>query len=126
MCEILLQCSISKFRLVYQNIKPDQNSLSPVSASDNSESDAVLTNADVPQLAEDFSVDIPVDSAQFHSRLNIQTYTSIIDVEKYYLDNIQILQAQYGVLLFLYSVLATKVSRFIYLFRDFCIFLLYK
>lgn len=113
MCEILLQCSISKFRLVYQNIKPDQNSLSPVLASDNSESDAVLTNADVPQLAEDFSADIPVDSAQFHSRLNIQTYTSIIDVEKYYLDNIQILQSQYGVLLFLYSVLATKVSRFI-------------
>ncbi|GLV38445.1 uncharacterized protein CBL_13004 [Carabus blaptoides fortunei] len=108
MCEILHQCNVSKFRLVSQNIKPNQNSLSPVSSRDNSEPDVLLTNAEVPQLPDEISSDISIDSAQFHSRLNIQTYTSIIDVEKYYLDNIQLLQSQYGVLLFLYSVLATK------------------
>lgn len=49
------------------------------------------------------------DAKIFHDNLVVHMYPLIADVEKYYKENINSLKAQYGVLLFLYSVIATKV-----------------
>lgn len=45
---------------------------------------------------------------QFHERLNVINCESIDDLEKYYTDNYRMLSEQYGLLLFLYTVLLTK------------------
>lgn len=46
----------------------------------------------------------------FHERLKVVTYERIDDVRKYFIENIGSIKSQYGVLLFLYSVIYTKVS----------------
>lgn len=45
---------------------------------------------------------------EFHERLTVQTVDDIDDVEKFYADNYSVLSRNYGVLLFMYSVLMTK------------------
>lgn len=47
---------------------------------------------------------------EFHERLSFLSFHSIDEVEKYYSDNFHVLNGQYGVLLFMYTVLLTKVS----------------
>lgn len=116
MCEILLQCSNSKFRIVYQNIPSvnnvDQNSIAPVNSRtpDSSEID-ILDTAEVLEK-QNLNKKI-IDPVQFHGSLNVQILSNITDVENYYTDNTSILMRQYGVLLFLYSVLMTKVSLYL-------------
>lgn len=51
-----------------------------------------------------------VDHVSFHDNIRIRGITNLAEVEKYYLENINILKAQYGILLFLYSVIMTKVT----------------
>lgn len=114
MCEILLQSNNSKFRIVYQNVinKTDQNEVTPVNSrsSECSEMDNILVNS--PEvLVKEISNNV-IDSTQFHANLTLQVFSNISDVEKYYTDNIRLVKGYYGVLLFLYSVLMTKVSAF--------------
>lgn len=45
----------------------------------------------------------------FHFRLKVIQFNNIKDVEKYYGQYFEILSAKYGVLLFMYTVLLTKV-----------------
>lgn len=49
------------------------------------------------------------DPLRFHEDLKVRCFQCLEEVDKYYLDNIGLLKAQYGVLLFLYSVIASKV-----------------
>lgn len=51
-----------------------------------------------------------VDPLKFHDSLRISIFSNVKDVEKYYHENINMLTEQYGILLFLYSVIATRVS----------------
>ena len=46
---------------------------------------------------------------EFHERLTILNLENIEDVEKYYSEHFYALTEQFGVLLFLYTVLLTKV-----------------
>lgn len=48
----------------------------------------------------------------FHERLSIKNLHELGDVQKFYTDNFSVLSDSYGVLLFMYSVLMTKVSFF--------------
>lgn len=115
MCEILLQSNNSKFRIVYQHVinKLDQNDVTPVNSrsSECSEMDNILVNS--PEvLVKEISNNVIIDSTQFHASLTLQVFSNISDVEKYYADNIRLVKDCYGVLLFLYSVLMTKVREF--------------
>lgn len=49
-------------------------------------------------------------SEDFHKKLILEKFASIEDVQKKLVENINSIKAEYGVLLFLYSVLLTKVS----------------
>lgn len=46
----------------------------------------------------------------FHERLSIKNLKEQEDVLKFYTDNFSVLSGSYGVLLFMYSVLMTKVG----------------
>lgn len=52
-----------------------------------------------------------IDPLRFHDELRVHCFHCMDDVVKYYFENIEKLKAQYGVLLFLYSVIASKVSQ---------------
>lgn len=52
-----------------------------------------------------------IDPVKFHEELRVHCFHCIDDVIKYYFENIEKLKAQYGVLLFLYSVIASKVGQ---------------
>lgn len=45
---------------------------------------------------------------EFHRQLQVLQFGSIDQVEKYYMENFNVLSAQYGVLLFMYTVFLTK------------------
>lgn len=50
-----------------------------------------------------------VSSDAYHEGLQVLNFDTIEEVEKYYTEHWQVLSGQYGVMLFLYSVLLTKV-----------------
>lgn len=48
---------------------------------------------------------------EFHERLSILEIQEESDLRKFYTENFTVLSGNYGVLLFMYSVLMTKVSQ---------------
>lgn len=90
LCEILQQCSLGTYYIVHVrncDVALDSSGPSIVNGADiNSESDAKV----------------------FHDNLKIRLCPLMEDVRKYYNENIHTLNAQFGLLLFLYSVIATK------------------
>ncbi|KAK5638082.1 hypothetical protein RI129_012377 [Pyrocoelia pectoralis] len=96
LCEILQQCSVgSYYVVVLKNYKVDVDSSGPsvINGEDNN-SDMDTTSA--------------LDAKVFHNNLKVRLFPLMEDVQKYYNENIDSLKAQFGVLLFLYSVIATK------------------
>jgi hypothetical protein len=94
--EILEQCSSQKYYVVYLN-------------SDlNDASNGLLSDLDRYVVGNGLTVE--PEAATFHENLHIHTFQNMEEVRKYYLDNIQLLKSQYGILLFLYSVIMTRVS----------------
>lgn len=77
-----------------------------------------MLNLEPPNTeAASSSVKVP-DGTQFqpddfHERLSIKNLQEQGDVHKFYTDNFVVLSGSYGVLLFMYSVLMTKVSFFV-------------
>lgn len=53
---------------------------------------------------------VEVDPARFHENLKVHCFQCLDDVNKYYSENTSKLKAQYGILLFLYTVIASKVN----------------
>lgn len=98
MCEILSQCNSSNYCIVHQK-KRDENI-----------TDVVGKVNDIDDEVENklFS-NTPNDPLVFHESLSVLTLDNINDVESYYMDNIHTITMQFGVLLFLYSVIITKV-----------------
>lgn len=94
LCDILQQAqSAKRFVLVYMG-EPDLKDLNPL-ASESEEGPLV----EKVKLAEHFC---------FHSRLRTVSFESRHEVEAYYTQKLETLQENFGVLLFLYSVLSTK------------------
>ncbi|CAG9815159.1 unnamed protein product [Phaedon cochleariae] len=94
--DILSQCNSQKYYIVYL----DSECVEPVSAELKGEKSDSVTGT--PTASSE------ADSFRFHEELKVQSFQSIEEVNKYYLDNISKLKAKYGVLLFLYSVIASK------------------
>ncbi|KAF2905796.1 hypothetical protein ILUMI_00391 [Ignelater luminosus] len=103
LCEILQQCSTERYHIIYlKNQDLERESSSSVINGDTSKEE--FNDNDLATLNEIFDADAKI----FHDNLVVHMYPLIADVEKYYKENINSLKAQYGVLLFLYSVIATK------------------
>lgn len=96
LCEVLQQCNVQKYYVVYLRDKKEK-----------------LINGDNPCGSQKDECDItPVamDPFTIHCNMRIRMLASIQEIEKYFTSNIIYLKAQYGILLFLYSVIASKVS----------------
>ncbi|KAI4454821.1 hypothetical protein MML48_9g00010147 [Holotrichia oblita] len=91
LCDILRQCSDRKYYLVYLDSKLN---CSGNNSNVNGASDTELTSM--------------IDPNKFHEFLRIQTLSTLTEVERYYTENIASLRNQFGILLFLYSVISTK------------------
>lgn len=99
LCEILKQCNQQKYYIVHLS-----------SEFNNSNSNVSVVNGEGSEnIVEENARQCEVDSIVFHEHLRRIVFPNIKDVEKYYFDNIQTLRSQYGILLFLYSVIATRV-----------------
>ncbi|XP_028141463.1 ubiquitin carboxyl-terminal hydrolase MINDY-3 homolog [Diabrotica virgifera virgifera] len=94
LCEILRQCNIRKYYVVYLN----------------SEFSAAVNQAELKCEAESSKAveNLEIDPARFHDGLKVHSYQCLDEVKNYYCENITKLRAQYGILLFLYSVIASK------------------
>ncbi|KAJ8953722.1 hypothetical protein NQ314_007332 [Rhamnusium bicolor] len=99
--EILGQCATQKYYIVYL----DSEFSDPVSAAelngDKSDNSALGPHRNLCSS-------LVVDPLRFHEDLKVHCFHRLDDVNKYYYENIEKLKAQYGVLLFLYSVIASK------------------
>lgn len=60
--------------------------------------------------ASDTELTSMIDPNKFHEFLRIQALSTLTEVERYYTENVASLRNQFGILLFLYSVISTKVS----------------
>lgn len=96
--------------------RKDADELSPSPSASNPEENA--TTEEIPNAAEpstDTSASSQSESEldwspdEFHERLSIHSFENIDDVERYYSENFNVLIGNYGVLLFMYTVLMTKV-----------------
>lgn len=96
MCEILSQCNSSNYCIVHQK-KRDDNITDVVENVNDVDENKLFSNT-------------PNDPLVFHESLSVLTLNDIKDVEKYFMDNIDAITMQFGVLLFLYSVIVTKVN----------------
>ncbi|KAF5275126.1 hypothetical protein FQA39_LY18684 [Lamprigera yunnana] len=105
LCEILQHCSRGSYYIVYLK---------------ETHSDANSTCSSLVNGGETFGLGTAGDwnARIFHNNLGIHQLPLLDDVVKYYKENIQALKAQYGVLLFLYSVIATKDLEYVRLESD--------
>lgn len=94
LCEILGQCNTRKYYVVYLN----SDFTEPVSQTHST------TEAEPSNPMER----VEIDPSQFHNELKVHCYQCLDEVNKYYCENIAKLKAKYGILLFLYSVIASK------------------
>ncbi|RZC36356.1 protein FAM188A -like [Asbolus verrucosus] len=92
--EILEQCGDRKYYVVYLN--SDLNDASDLVSDLNGDN---LENGLPPELES---------PCKFHETLRIHHFHDPEEVRKYYLDNTPLLKSQFGILLFLYSVIATR------------------
>lgn len=91
---MLQQCNQQKYHIVHLN--SDFNS-------------CVLNGDNISDFTNSAQKNTIIDPVQFHACLRIHVLSNISDVEKYYFENSQMLRDPYGILLFLYSVIATRV-----------------
>ncbi|XP_055713619.1 ubiquitin carboxyl-terminal hydrolase MINDY-3 homolog [Phlebotomus papatasi] len=113
-CNILMKCKETKYRIVTLRATDDAHEGTPsdvvdaarVNSAETGESPSSPAPGQVPEASD--SQPGTWDPDQFHERLTIKDMESIDEVEKFYMENHSLLSGQYGVLLFLYSVLVTK------------------
>ncbi|KAK9874372.1 hypothetical protein WA026_002719 [Henosepilachna vigintioctopunctata] len=96
--EILEQCRIQKYYMVYLNEQNDESTLineeNCTVNPEKNDNGVLYENLKTPQ--------------SFHEKLKVHVYSTIEEVNKYFLENINSIRSQYGVLLFLYSVIHTR------------------
>lgn len=117
-CNILMKCKDDRYRIVYiLDQRKTADALSPVPSDTIPAENA--TNEDTLNAGESLidtgaashsEVELEWSPDEFHERLSIHNFENIDDVEKYYAENYHVLSGNYGVLLFMYTVLMTKVS----------------
>lgn len=101
LCEILGLCNVQKYYIVYLSDDFRENIGTVEVNGDTNEND---------NSSPCFSVNTHPNAISFHENLKITPVSSIQEVSKYYTENINCLKSMYGILLFLYSVIATRVS----------------
>lgn len=99
LCEILEQCRSEKFKIVYLE-KEDRGESGSTVNGDGASCDNGTSESSSDMLSPE----------RFHKDVRIRLFANLEDVEKYYFENSQKLKEQYGILMFLYSVIATRVS----------------
>lgn len=60
-------------------------------------------NESAPELSND------LDPLRFHEELGVLTFPTLEEVKKYYVEHTAILRRRHGLLLFLYSVILSRV-----------------
>lgn len=112
LCEILGQCNVQKYYVLHLNENLNSTTLvngdSRVNIINDSEINFEGTTSTIAGIKT--ATATIVDPVSFHDNIRITLVQSLAEVEKYYLENINVLKAQYGILLFLYSVIITKVT----------------
>ncbi|GAB0088985.1 Ubiquitin carboxyl-terminal hydrolase MINDY-3 homolog [Sergentomyia squamirostris] len=128
LCNILMKCKDTKYRIVSlrkaeegEEVREDETPATSdeidaarvnvgVTESPNSPPPVVVATEATESSTECSSPPVPAtwDPDQFHERLAIHDMDTIDEVNKFYLENLNLVTEQYGVLLFLYSVLVTK------------------
>lgn len=118
LCEILGQCNAHKFFVLHlnENMANVHNSSSLINGDNRVQ---CMNDEEITVSASPFNTMAIVDPTSFHDNIRIRTALNLSEVEKYYLENINVLKAQYGILLFLYSVIITKVKKFSLCFQCF-------
>uniref|UniRef100_A0A1L8DAV1 Ubiquitin carboxyl-terminal hydrolase MINDY n=1 Tax=Nyssomyia neivai TaxID=330878 RepID=A0A1L8DAV1_9DIPT len=104
-CNILMKCKETKYRIV--TLRNPEVPCDVVDAARLNDPGASPSSSSPVAEATDGQQGT-WDPDQFHERLTIGDMESIDEVEKFYLENMNLLTGQFGVLLLLYSVLATK------------------
>jgi ubiquitin carboxyl-terminal hydrolase MINDY-3/4 len=113
-CNILLNCKESSvFRcvtLARADVEKAQEAAEMEATEEEAHSEEVqVERMDTSLVNEERgSVDDEISVDEFHERLIITNYETIEEVEKFFVDNYEVLSNRCGVLLFLYSVLFTK------------------
>uniref|UniRef100_A0A1B0CAC2 Ubiquitin carboxyl-terminal hydrolase MINDY n=2 Tax=Lutzomyia longipalpis TaxID=7200 RepID=A0A1B0CAC2_LUTLO len=123
-CNILMKCKETKYRIVTlrtsEEVAPQTPPSDVVDAARLNDADPVASPSSPPPVVvgeqqqqteegtESSQQPGTWDPDQFHERLTIVDMETIDEVEKFYLENMNLLMGHYGVLLLLYSVLATK------------------
>ncbi|KAL3271085.1 hypothetical protein HHI36_021584 [Cryptolaemus montrouzieri] len=95
--EILEQSRLQKYYIVYLNESNEESNteVSETNCQSGSEkSENIYENIKTPQ--------------NFHERLKVHAFSTIEEVKKYFTENIASIKSEYGVLLFLYSVIHTR------------------
>ncbi|XP_054729030.1 ubiquitin carboxyl-terminal hydrolase MINDY-3 homolog [Anastrepha obliqua] len=119
LCAILSKCSAQRYRIVTLPMETCSEAKEVNTASDIP--NVKLSTATLEEIVtEPADASIPmsatvriaeareVSSDAYHEGLQVLNFESIEELEKYYTEHWQMLFGQYGVLLFLYSVLLTK------------------
>ncbi|XP_044763826.1 ubiquitin carboxyl-terminal hydrolase MINDY-3 homolog [Coccinella septempunctata] len=96
--EILEQCKTQKYHLVCLNHDAVKSS---------KENEAKCDILEQKNDGRYFYHNINTPS-EFHEKLKVVTYESIEDVRRHFIENIGSIKSQFGILLFLYSVIFTK------------------
>lgn len=107
LCEILGQCNIRRYYIVYldSDVSSDFSTAAEVNGNNTQSS-----SADTTAIHNSSSLHPNAsDPLRFHEDLKVHCFQCLDEVDKYYLENVSLLKAQYGVLLFLYSVIISKV-----------------
>lgn len=105
------------YRIVYIRERRDTTvALSPLPSASNPEENVQVENVlNTGESSTDAGAASYSDAVlnwspdEFHERLSIHNFDNIDDVERYYTENYHLVSGNYGVLLFMYTVLVTKV-----------------
>lgn len=117
-CNILMKCKDDKYRIAYLlDHRKTADALSPTPSHQEeigaAPDDALNAESSTDTGASRHSTihpELEWSPDEFHERLSIHNFNNIDAVEKYYSDHFHVLSGNYGVLLFMYTVLMTKVS----------------
>lgn len=113
-CNILMKCKHDKYRIVdlsnrFTEMKAPTNVPNSVGMAEVEETAAAEGGVDAAASSQGHA-ELEWSPDEFHERLSVRCFDNIDDVEKYFADNFSYLSGNYGVLLFMYTVLLTKVG----------------
>lgn len=111
-CNILMKCKHDKYRIVdlserNVDIKMNKNLPNNMEMDDDASTSETTIDTTTPSQGHEINEWTP---DEFHERLTIHCFDNIDDVERYFSDQFYYLTGSYGVLLFMYTVLMTKVN----------------